>query len=67
MKQHMLRQLPGSDMLFLPPFDTKHKQLYARMDHLVNTKFNVVSTLSDLCIKIDMLCSWYARYGSKNF
>ncbi|KAL1928700.1 hypothetical protein VTP01DRAFT_2486 [Rhizomucor pusillus] len=34
MKQHMLRQLPGSDMLFLPPFDTKHKQLYARMDHL---------------------------------
>ncbi|KAI9250621.1 glycoside hydrolase [Sporodiniella umbellata] len=34
MKQYMLRQIPGYDMLFLPPFDTEKEQADDSMDHL---------------------------------
>ncbi|CAO3667384.1 unnamed protein product [Rhizopus stolonifer] len=34
MKQHMLRQVPGYDMLMLPPFDTQHESSENGMDHL---------------------------------
>ncbi|KAI9274433.1 glycoside hydrolase [Phascolomyces articulosus] len=34
MKHHMLRQLPGTDFLFLPPYDTRTGQAKNAMDHL---------------------------------
>ncbi|KAI8381347.1 glycoside hydrolase, partial [Radiomyces spectabilis] len=34
MKRYMLRQLPGSELLFLPPFDTRHHTAKRTMDHL---------------------------------
>ncbi|KAG0741213.1 hypothetical protein G6F62_009250 [Rhizopus arrhizus] len=34
MKQHMLRQIPGYDMLMLPPFDTQRELSEDYMDHL---------------------------------
>ncbi|ORY96290.1 glycoside hydrolase [Syncephalastrum racemosum] len=33
-KQHMIQQLPGTELLFLPPFDTKNKRASNVMDHL---------------------------------
>ncbi|KAI9480876.1 MAG: glycosyl hydrolase family 47-domain-containing protein [Benjaminiella poitrasii] len=34
MKRFMLRQVPGYDLLILPPFDTQHKSHKNTMDHL---------------------------------
>ncbi|KAI8992647.1 glycoside hydrolase [Pilobolus umbonatus] len=34
MKQYMLRQVPGYDMILLPPFDTQHLRHRNSMDHL---------------------------------
>ncbi|KAI9025035.1 glycoside hydrolase [Phycomyces nitens] len=34
MKSHMLQQLPGTSLLFLPPFDTRKKTFKKSMDHL---------------------------------
>ncbi|OAD80912.1 glycoside hydrolase family 47 protein [Phycomyces blakesleeanus NRRL 1555(-)] len=34
MKIHMLQQLPGTSLLFLPPFDTRKKTFKKSMDHL---------------------------------
>ncbi|KAG1053345.1 hypothetical protein G6F43_004572 [Rhizopus delemar] len=34
MKQHMLRQIPGYDMLLLPPYDTFRQKAENSMDHL---------------------------------
>ncbi|KAG1173669.1 hypothetical protein G6F70_005655 [Rhizopus microsporus] len=34
MKQYMLRQIPGYDMLMLPPFDTRREEADNSMDHL---------------------------------
>ncbi|KAG2198979.1 hypothetical protein INT47_013163 [Mucor saturninus] len=34
MKKHMLRQVPGYDLLLLPPYDTQHMQHRNSMDHL---------------------------------
>ncbi|KAI9497830.1 glycoside hydrolase [Zychaea mexicana] len=34
MKHHMLRQLPGTEFLFLPPYDTRSGQAKNFMDHL---------------------------------
>lgn len=39
MKKHMLRQVPGYDLLLLPPYDTQHMQHRNSMDHLVNILF----------------------------
>lgn len=36
MKKHMLRQVPGYDLLLLPPFDTQHMNHRNSMDHLVH-------------------------------
>lgn len=38
MKKHMLRQVPGYDLLMLPPYDTQHMTHKNAMDHLVNLK-----------------------------
>lgn len=35
MKRHMLRQVPGYDLLILPPYDTQHMSHKNSMDHLV--------------------------------
>ncbi|CAO3655110.1 unnamed protein product [Mucor hiemalis] len=34
MKRHMLRQVPGYDLLILPPYDTQHMSHKNSMDHL---------------------------------
>lgn len=35
MKRYMLRQVPGYDLLLLPPYDTQHMSHRTMMDHLV--------------------------------
>lgn len=36
MKRHMLRQVPGYDMLMLVPYDTRRNTPKSSMDHLVS-------------------------------
>lgn len=62
MKQHMLRQIPGYDMLMLPPFDTQRELSEDYMDHLV-TKKKERERIAKLNHTIDLLCAWYACHG----
>lgn len=39
MKKHMLRQVPGYELLLLPPYDTQHMEHKSTMDHLVRYFF----------------------------
>lgn len=63
MKQYMLRQIPGYDMLMLPPFDTRREEADNSMDHLV---YRCRITSNELILTIDPLDlfrTWYACNG----
>lgn len=36
MKRYMLRQIPGHELLLLPPYDTRNYTHHKTMDHLVD-------------------------------
>lgn len=63
MKQYMLRQIPGYDMLMLPPFDTRREEADNSMDHLVY-KYRITNDELVLTIdSLDVFRAWYACNG----
>jgi hypothetical protein len=56
MKQHMLRQIPGYDMLLLPPYDTFRQKAENSMDHLVRPSFTFKLTDTFYRLALCLVC-----------
>lgn len=63
MKQYMLRQIPGYDMLMLPPFDTRREKASDSMDHLVYRCRITSDELVLIIDHLDVFRAWYACNG----
>jgi hypothetical protein len=48
MRRYMLRQLPGSELLYLGPFETMSRTPVYHMDHLVSELFTALAPV--LCV-----------------